>query len=420
MVEELKKCQDAFANYNPENAGYLGAIGVEHYYELAKPSGGWNTQVTTTVTKTDGSTYDVVSKIWVPWYFNHKNMEALLDVATYANSSALRETALDMVIKHADWCAKILKTFDSNISTYPDPATCFEYGGMAEVLYQIYSITNDADHAYAAQKFEEKWLLDTWYKNIDTLTTGGNHAGYVGMHANTQIPKVLGAAAGYEATGKEYYYTIVKNAFDMMVARSNAFGGVGMDENFSHEAHEVQTGATACETCCSYNLLKLADYLFRWTNDIKYANYFEKTYTNHILSSMAPDTGLKTYFVSTAFGGHKVYHTQDTTFWCCSCTGMESFAKLPYGIYYNTDDGVIVNMFYSSTYKVSNDLTIKQTGDFYSTQSTKITVEGDGNFKIKLRVPDWAENGFTVKINGTTQTLTAENGMLKMIHILRL
>ena len=127
---------------------------------------------------------------------------------------------------------------------------------------------------------------------------------------------------------------------------------------------------------------------------------------------MAPDTGLKTYFVSTAFGGHKVYHTQDTTFWCCSCTGMESFAKLPYGIYYNTDDGVIVNMFYSSTYKVSNDLTIKQTGDFYSTQSTKITVEGDCNFKIKLRVPDWAENGFTVKINGTTQNLTAENGYI--------
>ena len=417
MVQELKKCQDAFAKYDPENAGYLGAIGTEHYDAIADNTA-YGAQVTTVVTRPDGTTYNVNGKLWVPWYFNHKNMEAMLDVYWYANDTTLRSTAYTMVVAHADWCANILKKYDADTSKYKHQPTRFEYGGMAEVLFQIYAMTGDVDHFYAAQKFEEKTLLNNWYNNVDTLTSGGNHAGYKGMHANTQIPKVLGAAAAYEATGNPYYYQIAVNAYEMMVARSYAFGGVGRDENFSHEPNELEVGGTTCETCCSYNLLKLADYLFRWTGDVKYAHYFEKTYTNHILASMAPDTGLKTYFVSTAFGGHKIYHTQDTTFWCCSCTGMESFAKLPYGIYYTDKDGdVIVNMFYSSTFNVKDGLTLVQSGDFYNTQKTKITVNGSGSFAIKVRVPDWAKNGFTLKVNGTVQNITATNGYLVLDRV---
>lgn len=389
MVTELKKCQDAFAVRYPNDAGYMGAFTTDCFTALEE---GRNTTV-------DGT------NIWVPWYMCHKNGEMLLDVATYAPVKELRDTAWEMLMDYAEWCSMRTSRIDETTRTR---VLRTEYGGMSELFYQIYGKTRETKHWNVAKFFEEKPLLDNVYNNRDTLTN---------LHANTTIPKFLGAAAAYELTDDEYYKTVCLNAFDMIMTRVYANGSTSRGEHWQEPGQLLPANDTS-ETCCSYNMLKLADYLYRWTGDKKYADYFENVYTNHILASMAPDTGLKTYLTNSAFGFYKIYHTVDNSFWCCSCTGMESFAKLPYGIYYKdkSKNSVRVNMFYPSEYAVDDTLTIKQSGDFYTDQKTMFTVLGSGRFTLALRKPDWAADGqsISVKINGTVQTVEATAGYYEL------
>ncbi len=378
MMTELKKCQDAFKGTADE--GYFGALILENFDSL----------VTGNVQLSNGTSR------WVPWYFYHKNLEALLDVYNYAASEEMRSLAGEMLAPAATWVYNRMSPLDD--ATRAKVLTV-EYGGMAEVLYQIYAVTRDVKHFQAAGYFEEKAFLDNIYKNVDLLN---------GLHSNTTIPKFLGCAAAYEVTGNEYYKTIVINAFEMIMTRTYANGSTSRGE-FWQEAGHLETANDTSETCCSYNMLKLADYLYRWTGEKKYVDYFENVYTNHILASMAPDTGLKTYLTNSAFGSYKVYHTVDNSFWCCACTGMESFAKLAYGIYYTDENTLKVNMFLPSEVSF-NGLKVVQSGDFFTEQKTTLTVSGSGSAVISLRMPSWAEQGAIVKINGEVQQITAENG----------
>ena len=389
MVIELKKCRDAFSVAYPEERGYIGAISTKHFDALVtgeRPA-----------IEPDGTK----STVWVPWYFYHKQLEAMLDVYLYAVDANLREIARDMLVGGADWAYNRMSAL-----TDAERATVLrtEYGGMAEVLFQTYSVTGSAKHFNAAKYFEEKGLLDNIHDNKDV---------FAGLHSNTTIPKLLGAAAAYELTGDEYYKTVCENGFNMVMTRTYAFGGTSIGEHWT-EAGKTDESLESAETCCSYNMMKLADYLFRWTGEKKYADYYENVYTNHILASMDPDTGGKTYLTNTAFGYYKIYHSHDNSFWCCACSGMENFAQLPQGIYYKAGDTVRVNMFYPSEYKVSNDLTIKQSGDFYVDQKTTFTACGSGRFTLALRVPDWAKNGFTVKLNGAEQNVAPTDGYVEL------
>ncbi len=387
MVTELKKCQDAFALKHPEEAGYLGAISSKQYDALVTGDN--------RVTDDDGT----VSNVWVPWYFYHKQIEAVLDAYNYSADGKIRAVAFEMLNDAADWA---YKKMNGLTETERAKVLRVEYGGMAEVLYQTYTVTGNADHFNAAKYFEEKGLLDNVYNNIDVLG---------GLHANTTIPKFLGCAAAYEITGDEYYKTVCVNAYEMIMTRLYAFGGTSIGEHW-RDSGVVNEALDSAETCCSYNMLKLADYLFRWTGDKKYADYYENVYTNHILASMDPDSGGKTYLTNTAFGYYKIYHTADNSFWCCACSGMENFAQLPQGMYYTDKDKTVVrvNMFYPSEYEMSDNISIKQTGDFYTNQKTALTVNGNGTFTLALRIPDWAEKGYTVKINGVEFTATANSG----------
>ncbi len=383
MMNALKECQDAFALKDPANAGYCGALTIENFDVLTQ--GHKNLS--------DGTT------AWVPWYFYHKNLEALLDVHLYAADEDMRAMALQMLDEASTWVYNKVGSLDEATM---EIVLRVEYGGMAEVLYQTYAITKDIRHFKAAQRFEEKKFLDNTYNNVDLLT---------GLHSNTTIPKFLGCAAAYEATGNEYYKTIVINAFDMIMTRVYANGSTSRGE-FWQSANELETALDTSETCCSYNMLKMADYLFRWTGDVKYADYFENVYTNHILASMAPDSGLKTYLTTSQFGSHKIYHTVDNSFWCCACTGMESFAKLPYGIYYANGSDLTVNMFYPAEVTLENGIKVIQSGNFYTDQRTKFTIEGDGASRIAIRVPDWADKGVNVTVNGQAVNAAAENGYI--------
>lgn len=382
MLTEMAKCQKAYATAHPSEAGYFGAASIDQFYALKD---GRKTTI-------DGE------NVWVPFYFMHKNLEMLIDVYDYAESDELKDTAYEMLVDFVDWIARFTAPIDTETRA---KMLKTEYGGMSEALYQVYMMTGDVNHYKAAKFFEQTDLLDYIYDNVDVLN---------GLHANTTIPKFLAAAAAYEATGDEYYKTVAINAFDMVMTRIYAFGGTSRGEHWQ-KANDLFISNDTCETCCSYNMLKLADYLYRWTGDKKYADYFELTYTNHILASMAPDTGLKTYLTNTAFGYYKVYHTPDNSFWCCACTGMESFAKLNYGIYYRNDDTVRVNMFYPSTYTVNDDMAIEQTGDFYRTGKTALTINGAGAMTLALRLPDWADaSKVTLRLNGEAMDISATDG----------
>ena len=387
MVTELKNCQGDFAIKHPDQSGYLGGFTTDCFDALEE---GRNKAA-------DGT------NVWVPWYMNHKTGEMLLDVATYAPTKELRDTAWDMLMRYADWCS--MRTSKLNEQTRARVLRT-EYGGMTELFYQIYARTREVKHWNVAKFFEEKILLDNVYAGRDTLTN---------LHANTTIPKFLGAAAAYEVTGDAYYKTVCENAFDMVMTRAYAFGGTSCYEHWQEPGKLIENNQST-ETCCSYNMLKLADYLYRWTGDKKYMDYFENVYTNHILASMAPDTGLKTYLTNTAFGFYKVYHTPDNSFWCCACTGMESFAKLPYGIYYADKVGTVyVNMFYPSVYRVADGVTITQSGNFLADQKTTLTIAGSGTYTLALRKPDWADGEISIKINGEAQeTAVSADGYYKI------
>lgn len=383
MVTELKKCYDAFAVKYPGEAGYLGAISTDHYTALEEGR----------LQASDGS------KVWVPWYFQHKNIEMLLDVYNYAPDEGLRSAAYEMLVGNADWVYRRMSKIDDATR---EKVLRTEFGGMAEVLYQIYKLTKKSEHYRAAKFFEEKKFIDYIYAGTDLLT---------GLHANTTIPKILGCAAAYEATGDEYYRAVCEKAFEMIMTRTYANGSTSCWEHWQ-EPGKLSTSNESSETCCSYNMLKLSDYLYRWTGDKKYMDYYENVYTNHILASMAPDTGLKTYFVNSEFGFYKIYHTPDNSFWCCACTGMESFAKLPQGIYYAGENKVYVNMFYPSTYD-KNGIKLEQSGDFFTEQKTAITVNAAGAFAVCLRVPDWAGDK-SVSINGERVEATVKDGYIEL------
>ena len=436
MVKEFKKCQDAYAVYDPANAGYWGGLHMNQYECLVGESSqypnqykGYGAYLDTYYP--DGEYQNVF--VWVPWRVAHDNIKSLYDVAIYANTAELRQIGEDMMYAYADWMYNLLQRYT------PDQrarVVKLEYGGMGEALWNItyyaqkQGLDEKAGHyAFCANIFQQSELLNAWRTNTDILSNG--HEGQTdGMHANTAIPKIFACVAAYEATGDETYLTAAKNAWNMIVGTSDiiglnndpetagrlyAFGGQGLLENWVHTRGNIVTRYDTAETCCTLNMLKLADYLFRWTGDVKYADFYELAFTNHTLTSMDPETAGKTYFVSTEFGGHKIYHAETGHFWCCTSTGFESFTKLNYGIYYvNKAGDVTVNTFYGSTYKVNDNVTLIQTGDFYSSQSTKITIQGSGNFAIRLRVPDWAQSGFTVKVNGVEQSVTEYKGYITL------
>lgn len=374
LVNEMRKCQETFATAHPDNAGYLGAIGTAVFDALEVEGQGQNS------TASDGSF------VWVPWYFYHKTLESLLDVSLYAFDREIRAIAFGILKKATDWVCRRISTHSKRVRAN---VLKTEYGGMAEVLYQIYTCTHNDNYVMAAKYFEETDFFEKIYRGEDVLT---------GLHANTTIPKFLGCAAAYEVTGEEFYKTVCERAFEMLMTRTYANGSVSRGE-FLQEPYSLEVSSDTSETCCSYNMIKLADYLFRWSGDKKYADYFENVYTNHILASMAPDSGLKTYYTNTSFGRYKIYHSPQNSFWCCACTGMESFAKLPYGIYYRSVNCVRVNLFYPSEYRYSEDIAIIQSGDFYLNQKTVITLKGSGKLRLSLRFPDWAREA-GIKING--------------------
>lgn len=380
MVDVLAQCQ------NPET-GYLAAIPEDHYVRIE-----------------NGNT----SGTWVPWYSMHKILAGLVDTYEKAGS----KKGLEVASKLGDWVYSRTSKWTPEMQT---TVLNVEYGGMNDCLYQLYKNTKSEKHLQAAHSFDELRLFDALYDGKDILN---------GKHANTTIPKIVGAVNRYLALGEgeEYYLQAAENFWDIVVNNHTYItGGNSEWEHFGlPKILDAERTNCTCETCNTYNMLKLSKGLFQITGKKKYADYYENTFINAILSSQNPETGMTTYFQPMATGFFKVYSSPFDHFWCCTGSGMENFSKLGDSIYFKDENSVYVTQFVSSklTWK-EKGLIITQSSNIPNSDTTTFIMETISDEKVEatlvLRIPDWCEGKVSLYVNGATALgYEVADGFVKM------
>ncbi len=364
IVDELALCQDA------RKTGYVGAIPGEDSLFDQIASG-------------DIRAGADLNGVWVPWYTLHKMLAGLVDAYMYTGNAK----ALLIAGRFADWASDKFKNLtDAQFQTM---LNC-EHGGMNEALANIYAFTGNKKYLDLSYRFDHKKILDTLADGKDELA---------GKHANTQIPKVIGAARQYELTGDDKEERTADFFWQTVTAHHTyVIGGNSDFEHFTNPdelSDHLSTNTT--ETCNSYNMLKLTRHLFTWNADGKYMDYYERTLYNHILASINPDNGMTCYYVPLASGAEKTYATPETSFWCCTGTGMENHVKYGESIYAKGDDGSLyINLFIPSTlnWKEKN-LQLSMQTKFPASDKIELKINNAttaGSFPIHIRYPHWATN----------------------------
>ncbi|KAK1760053.1 hypothetical protein QBC47DRAFT_426876 [Echria macrotheca] len=341
----------------------------------------------------------------VPYYAIHKTMSGLLDVWRHINDT----TARDVLLSLAGW----VDVRTSKLS-YNQMQTMLgtEFGGMNDVLADIYLETGDAKWLTAAKRFDHASIFDPLASNRDALS---------GLHANTQVPKWIGAAREYKATGTTRYRDVARNAWRITVdAHSYAIGGNSQAEHF--RAPNAILGylmRDTAEGCNTYNMLKLTRELFSLdpgTTD--YFDFYERALINHLLGQQnaADSHGHITYFTSLNPGGRKgvgpawgggTWSTDYNSFWCCQGTALETNTKLMDSIYFYENKTLYVNLFTPSVLKwAEQNVTITQATTFPVGDTTTLTVDAatKGEWTMRIRIPSWTSSAAEVKVNGESVT----------------
>ena len=369
MISVLKGCQ--------LKNGYLHAIPESHYDQIES-----------------GNT----SGTWVPWYSMHKILAGLVDVYAFTGN----KDALKIASKLGDWVYSRTSKWTPEMQ---QTVLNVEYGGMNDCLYNLYKHTKNEKHMSAAHSFDEMSLFEPLYNGKDILN---------GKHANTTIPKIVGAINRYTVTGEEYYLQVAANFWQIVVENHTYItGGNSEWEHFGEpKVLDAERTSCNCETCNTYNMLKLTRALFKATGDVRYSDYYENTFINAILSSQNPQTGMTTYFQPMASGFFKVYSSPFHHFWCCTGSGMENFSKLGDSIYFHNENSIFVNRYTSSrVIWEEKGLVITQNADL---PVVTFTVNGSADAEIVLRVPDWCKDKPTVKINGEKKLVREKKGFITL------
>ncbi len=373
MVQELKEVQDKHGN------GYLGALadGEKRFAEVARGdirSGGFD-----------------LNGLWSPWYVLHKMYAGLRDAHRYTGN----RTALELEVKFAGWAEGVLsKLNDGQVQKMLGT----EFGGMNEVLADLYADTGDKRWLALCDRFHHRAIVDPLARREDILA---------GKHGNTQVPKLFGSLARYVCTGNDADGTAARFFWDQVVDHhSFCTGGHGKDEYFGPpDKLNAQIDGRTAETCNVYNMLKMTRKLFAIQPDIRYAEFHERALFNHILASIDPKDGRTCYMVPVGRGVEHEYQDMFGSFTCCVGSGMESHALHGDGIYYEAQDRLWVNLYVPSTAKwKSAGAMLSMETDFPEGDSAtlKVSLERPRQFTVALRRPGWAGNGFAVKVNGDT------------------
>jgi DUF1680 family protein len=370
MVAELAKCQAQHKN------GYLSAFPQEYFDRLR-----------------DGV------NVWAPFYTIHKIMAGHLDMYMFAGN----EQALATAEKIAQW-----------VRSWSDPLSeqqmqrvlLVEYGGMGEVLCNLYSVTGKREYLDLARRFDKKWFFDPLAAHRDELK---------GLHVNTHIPQVIAAARLYELTGDKYYWNVADYFWNEVTAeRSYCTGGTSNFETWRTEPGVLSTQLSphTTEDCCAYNMMKLTRHLFGWAPQAHYMDYYERTLFNHRMGTIDPETGTTAYYLPLGNGYSKIYAKPFDSFWCCNGTAAEEFAKLTDTIYFREDNAIFVNLYIASEVDwPEKGIRITQVTSFPEQQGTALTISAAKpvDLNLKLRVPYWAKTG-AVQVNGQTVPAFADPG----------
>ncbi|MGP8052919.1 MAG: beta-L-arabinofuranosidase domain-containing protein [Limisphaerales bacterium] len=376
IVAGFAECQNALAT-NGSHAGYLSAFPESFIdrVENRKP-------------------------VWAPWYTLHKIMAGLLD----ANQLGGNAQALEVLTNMANW---VKFRVDHLPEAKMQASLGTEFGGMNEVLANLYGVTGNADYLKTAEAFNQKTIFDPLAQGQDKLN---------GLHANTQIPKMIGAARQYELTGDARDADIAKFFWECVALhRSYVIGGHSDREHFfpTNDFAKHLSVETA-ETCNTYNMLKLTRHLFAWQPDATMMDFYERALYNDILASQDPDTGMFTYFMSLKPGHFKTYSQPDISFWCCVGTGMENHAKYGDTIYFHGDNSLFVNLFIPSELSwPEKNLVVRQETKFPESDKTILVIgtvdQTPVRFALKIRWPVWAEK-ISVRVNGEKQKISGKPG----------
>lgn len=380
FVAELKRAQEANGD------GYVGGIpgGRQAWRDIAAG-------------KLDASNFSVNGK-WVPWYNLHKVYAGLRDAHRYAGN----EDARAMLIALSDWALRLSAQLSEEQMQQMLRA---EHGGMNEILADVAQMTGDDKYLALALRFSHQAVLQPLAQGQDKLT---------GLHANTQIPKVIGFKRIADMTGRQdldraaefFWQTVVER-------RSVAIGGNSVKEHF-HDTKDFGSmigEVEGPETCNTYNMLKLTGMLFQSEQKGSYGDYYERALYNHILSSQRPSGGF-VYFTPMRPNHYRVYSQVDKGMWCCVGSGIESHAKYGEFIYAHEGDALFVNLFIPSTlHWREKGVRITQSTRFPDEGSTRLTVDEPGSFTMKIRYPGWVASGkMVVKVNGRAVKFDAAPG----------
>ncbi|RYY71765.1 MAG: hypothetical protein EOO13_01910, partial [Chitinophagaceae bacterium] len=375
MLAELSACQDANEKNNATwGTGYLGAVPGSKKI--------WSTFL--------AGDFAAFRTAWVPFYNIHKMYAGLRDVWLYTGDTKAKE----MFLKFCDWGISITAALsDLQMQTVLD----IEHGGMNETFADAYEMTHNDKYLIAAKRFSHRMLLDAMAAQKDNLDN---------KHANTQVPKVVGFErigeltndATYKTAGNFFWTTVTQN-------RSLAFGGNSRRESFPSitSSTDFVNDVEGPESCNSYNMLKLTADLFRVNPLAQYADYYERTLYNHILSTQHPENGGYVYFTPARPRHYRVYSSPNEGMWCCVGSGMENHGKYGQFIYTHQKDELYVNLFIASELNWRNKkVRIRQQTVFPNEEQSKITVtEGSADFTLKIRYPSWVSNGaLRISING--------------------
>jgi DUF1680 family protein len=335
-------------------------------------------------------------RVWAPYYTLHKIMAGLLDMYQLCGNTQ----ALAVLTQQVDW---VKLRMDKLPRERQQAMLMTEFGGMNDVLANLYAVTGNPDHLRLARAFDHDFLFDPMARRDDSLD---------GLHANTQIPKIIGAAREYELTGEPRYRDIATFFWDRVAQhRSYANGGHSDDESFFPIEHfSEHLGTASSETCNTYNMLKLSRHLFQWEPSARTMDFYERGLYNHILASQDPETGGMIYYCPFRPGAFRTYSTPTGSFWCCVGTGMENHAKYPDTIYFHDDRSLFVNLFIGSelTWK-EKGLVVRQETRYPEADSTRLSFtttqrqQQPVTLALKLRYPAWAERGMTISVNGQPQ-----------------
>ena len=401
-IDGLDNAQQNYAILHPESAGYVSA-----FKEVA-------------LDEVEGKRIDHEKRenVLVPWYDLHKILAGLLAVYTHLKTAAplIGDKALKIARNFGEYVYRRLIQLKDNQKMLKT-----EYGGMNDALYELFEITKNSHFLIAAGYFDEITLFESLADGQDILA---------GKHANTTIPKIIGALHRYIIFLKsdqssdpsvkqlskniDVYYKAAVNFWNMVVtSHTYVIGDNSQSEHFGqpdelyHDAEELD-GAETCETCNAYNMLKLTRELFKVTGEKKYLDFYEKTYINTILASQNPETGMMTYFQPLAAGYTKIYNKPFDEFWCCTGTGIENFTKLSDSFYFLEKNRVYLNLYFANQLELTDanlllDVKSNKVRSNFNISVSKIDGTKSSETKeLWLRKPQWVGKNTAVKFNGET------------------